>query len=94
MSRKVPKMSRGHFILIADTINKYPVKDSEKLFLAEMFADELRATNVNFKRERFVTRATRPHKTPQDYAAEISALNAKMLRKTAKEMRAMVPEVA
>lgn len=71
MKRKVPRMTRGHYQLIADVVNKYPVKPSEKLFLAEMFADELAQTNVHFKREKFIARATKPHKTIKQIIEEL-----------------------
>lgn len=92
MQRKVPRMTRGHYILIADTINKLCFKPEQKKFIAEVFADELRATNCNFKRERFMERACKPHKTPQEYAEDMAKRNAAMLRRTAKQMRAMLPE--
>lgn len=87
MQRKVPRMSRGHYVFIADTLNKYSAKSGEQLFLAELFADELARTNPRFDRGRFITRATRPHKTVQDYVDEISDKNVAALREASRKLK-------
>jgi hypothetical protein len=87
MQRKVPRMTRGHYQFIADTLNKYSAKPSEQLFLAELFAGDLAQTNPRFKRDMFIARATKPHKTVQDYVDEITDKNVADLRAMSKKLK-------
>ena len=47
------RMSRCHYVLIAQTIKELP--STIRLRVALEFADSLRATNPRFQRERFLT---------------------------------------
>lgn len=55
----VPKMTRQHFEFIADTIQRLQWASKIDLpYVAQVFADELAATNPNFNRDKFIRRAT------------------------------------
>ena len=47
-------MTRQHFALIAEVIEQSPFAPGHKEYLAETFAEKLRATNPNFNRARFL----------------------------------------
>jgi hypothetical protein len=47
-------MTRSHFQFIADVIAHYPAPTYERQTLALSFADELKRTNANFNRARFL----------------------------------------
>ena len=47
-------MSRKDFVLIAATIKALAISEGDRKRVAEEFADTLRSTNSNFKRERFL----------------------------------------
>jgi len=53
---KTPKMTRSHFQLIADTIKDFGDGEYKSMAhcLANEFAQKLRATNPQFKREVFL----------------------------------------
>lgn len=69
-----PRMSRGHYNLIADTFGplvEWPSK-------IQIMADELAKTNPRFDRERFIRRATKAWEdkhTPQEIDDEIPYLS-------------------
>lgn len=56
----VPSMSRAQFQMIAQTILDLPesVTPAMRHLIACRFADDLRATNSNFKRDLFIQAAT------------------------------------
>lgn len=62
MQIKAPRMTRAHYNFIADVIApqvSWPTKLRD-------IADELRATNPKFNRERFLSRATKAWEAAQD----------------------------
>ena len=65
MKCKTPKMSRSHFILIAETIARLQSDlPPEVVFLvAKAFANSLYATNEHFKSVTFIEAATKPYAT-------------------------------
>lgn len=75
-NRKVPRMTRGHYIFIADALSE--MADSyglDKEQIANSFASRLFATNPRFNKSRFVDRVTNR--------------NVKQLKEAAKRMRDM-----
>lgn len=73
-NRKVPRMTRGHYNFIADTIAEIASdKDLPANVLAIEFANRLHATNPRFSKSRFI-----------DY---VSDYNVRKLKQAAKEMR-------
>lgn len=54
------RMERRHFEKIAEVIRFMPVTREMRTIVAREFADGLRGTNENFKRERFIEAATEP----------------------------------
>lgn len=47
-------MTRKDFVLIADIINSLNFDENKKEFIAKEFADNLKATNVAFDKQRFI----------------------------------------
>ena len=74
--RKVPRMTRGHYNFIADTIAQIAQdKHLPANIMAVEFANRLCTTNPRFNKDRFI-----------DY---VSNYNVRQLKKAAKEMRAI-----
>jgi len=73
-NRKVPRMTRGHYNMIADVIGNLNFKEDQKVFIARVFADRLSETNPRFSKDRFI-----------DY---VTNTNVRKLKQAAKAMRA------
>lgn len=68
-SIKVPRMTRGHYQFIADTLGEIAESYGiPKEALANSFANRLVMTNPRFKRDRFVNRVTNFNKVKHKFA--------------------------
>lgn len=65
MRCKTPKMSRSHFVLIAETIARLErhLTPEQVEVVAKAFADSLYATNSGFKVGTFIEAATKSYAT-------------------------------
>lgn len=68
------KMTRVHFVHIADTINCMDVSKKMKRRIAASFADSLRRTNSAFNRSRFIEACTKEVQPRKDVFQQLREL--------------------